>query len=351
LVYTSEYGQFGGKPYGAIIGNFDFAYGNQDMVLLKDLASVATMSHAPFIAAAGPEMFGVDNFDKFSKLKDLKSEFEGSKYAKFRSFRDSEDARYVGLCMPRFLLRLPYGAKTVPAKSFKYEEDVSTDHQHYLWGNAAFAFASRLTDSFAKYRWCANITGPMGGGAIEDLPLHEYEAMGATQNKIPTEILIPDRRDFELAEEGFIPMCMRKDSDNAAFFSANSTQMAQKFGETPEGKDAEANFKLGLKLPYLFVISRLAHYIKVIQRENIGTWKGRNELQNELQKWIRQYISDMDNPQAGIIGKRPLRRAEIKVLDVEGDPGWYKVDMKIQPHFKYEGASFTLSLVGKLDKE
>ena len=349
--YTQEYGQFGGKPYGLMVGNYEFGPGPQDIKLLQDVASVATMAHAPFVTAADSAFFGLDSFSGLPNLKDLKAIFEGPQYVKWQSFRESEDARNVALVLPRFLLRLPYGQDTQPVKSFNYNEDVSNGNDNFLWGNAAFAFASRITDSFAKYRWCANIIGPQGGGAVEDLPMYQYEAMGELQTKIPTEILISERREFELAEEGFIALTMRKGSDNAAFFSANSVQKPKSFPKTKEGKQAELNYKLGTQLPYTFIIDRLAHYIKVIQRENIGTWKERGDLEKELNNWIRQYVADQDNPSPGVRSRRPLRQAEITVSDVEGDPGWYRVSLKVRPHFKYMGASFTLSLVGKLDKE
>ncbi len=350
-VYTAEYGQFGGQPYAVMIGNYEFGPGPQDIKLMQHVASVAAMAHAPFIGAVGPAMFGLDDFNGLPQLKDLKSIFEGPQYTKWQSFRESEDSRYVGLALPRFLLRLPYGPDTEPVKAFQYEEDVSKDHGDYLWGNAAFTFASRLTDSFAKYRWCANIIGPKGGGAVEDLPLHQYEAMGAIQTKIPTEVLISERREYELAEEGFIGLTMRKGSDNAAFFSANSVQKPKFFGISKEGKEAETNYKLGLQLPYMFVINRMAHYLKVIQRENIGTWKERGDLERELNTWISQYVVNMDNPAPEVRSRRPLRQAQVTVEDVEGEPGWYRVGLKVRPHFKYMGAFFTLSLVGKLDKE
>ena len=351
IVYTKEYGQFGGQPYGLLVGNYEFGPSAKDIKLLQHIASVATMAHAPFVAAASPEFFGLDSFTGLPNLKDLNSIFEMPQYAKWNSFRESEDARNVGLTLPRFLLRAPYGPDTNPVKNFNYKEDVSDGDSAFLWGNAAFAFASRVTDSFAKYRWCANIIGPQGGGAVEDLPIYQYEAMGELQTKIPTEVLISERKEFELAEQGFIALTMRKGSDNAAFFSANSVQKPKKFGNTPEGKQAELNYKLGTQLPYNFIVSRLAHYLKVIQRENIGTWKNRAELETELNRWISQYVSDQDNPSPGVRSRRPLRKAEIKVYDVEGEPGWYRVTLQVQPHFKYMGASFTLSLVGKLDKE
>lgn len=350
-LYTAEYGQFGGQPFGAVIANYEFGPGSQDIKLLQSVASVSAMGHAPFIAAAGASFFGVDSFEQLPNLKDLSSIFEGPQFAKWNGFRESEDARYVGLTLPHFLLRLPYGAETVPVKKFNYKEDVSTGGHDFLWGNAAFAFATRLTDSFADYRWCANVIGPQGGGTVSDLPIYTYESMGEMQNKIPAEVLISERREFELAEQGFIALTMRKNSDNAAFFSANSVQKPKFFGNSKEGKEAELNYKLSTQLPYMFVVNRLAHYIKVIQRENIGTWKERGDLEKELNIWIRQYVADMDNPAEGVRSRRPLRQAEITVSDVEGDPGWYRVDLKVRPHFKYMGASFTLSLVGKLDKK
>jgi type VI secretion system protein ImpC len=349
-VYTAEYGQFGGQPFGSIIGNYEFGPGTQDMKLLQSMASVAAMAHAPFIAAASPKFFGVDSYADLPNLKDLNAVFEGPQYAKWNAFRQSDDARFVGLTLPHFLLRVPYGIDTVPTRKFSYNEGVGEGNSDFLWGNAAFAFADRLSDSFAKYRWSANIIGPQGGGTVGDLPVYNYEAMGETQSKIPTEVLVSERREFELAEQGFIALTMRKNTDNAAFFSANSTQKPKFFGNTKEGKDAETNYKLGTQLPYIFVVSRLAHYIKVIQRENIGTWKERNDLEAELNNWIRQYVADMDNPTAGVRSRRPLRQAEVAVENVEGDPGWYRVGLRVRPHFKYMGASFTLSLVGKLDK-
>jgi len=348
--YTQEYGQFGGQPYGLMIGNYEFGPGAQDIKLLQHLASVATMAHAPFIASASPQFFGLNDFKGLPNLKDLKSIFEMPQYTKWQGFRESEDARNVGLTIPHFLLRTPYGPDTISTKSFNYKEEASAGDNAYLWGSAAFGFATRVADSFAKYRMCSNIIGPQGGGAIEDLPVYNYEAMGELQTKIPTEVLISERKEFELAEEGFTALTMRKGSDNAAFFSANSCQKPKTFGTTPEGKQAQLNYKLGTELPYNFVINRLAHYIKVLQRENIGTWKSRVDLESELNKWISQYVSDQENPSPGVRSRRPLRKAQIEVTNVEGEPGWYRVSLKVQPHFKYMGASFTLSLVGKLDK-
>ncbi len=350
-VYSNEYGVFGGKPIGLIVGNYDFGPGPQDVALLGKIASVSAMSHAPFVSATAPSMFGIDNWEKLPGLKDLKSLFEGPQYARWQAFRESEDSRYVGLCMPRFLLRLPYGANTVPVKAFNFEEDVVGQHDRYLWGNAAVALATRVADSFAKYRWCPNIIGPQAGGSVEDLPLHQYEAMGEIQTKIPTECQLTERREYELSEEGFIGLTFRKDSNQACFFSANSAQKAKYFGQSPAGREAETNYRLGTQLPYMFIMTRLSHYLKVLQREQIGSWKERADLERELNTWIGQYVADMDDPAPGVRSRRPLRKAAIKVEDVEGQPGWYRVNLKVRPHFKYMGAAFELSLVGKLDKE
>lgn len=350
-VYSNEYGVFGGKPIGLIVGNYDFGPGPQDIALMQKIASISAMAHAPFISAASTSMFGVDNWEKLPGLKDLKSLFEGPQYARWQAFRESEDSRYVGLCMPRFLLRLPYGSNTVPVKAFNFEEDVVGHHERYCWGNAAVALATRVADSFAKYRWAPNIIGPQAGGAVEDLPLHQYEAMGEIQTKIPTECQLTERREYELSEEGFIGLTFRKDSNQACFFSANSCQKAKYFGQSPAGREAETNYRLGTQLPYMFIMTRLSHYLKVLQREQIGSWKERSDLERELNTWIGQYVADMDDPAPGVRSRRPLRKAAIKVEDVEGQPGWYRVNLKVRPHFKYMGAAFELSLVGKLDKE
>jgi type VI secretion system protein ImpC len=350
LVYTAEYGQFGGKPYGALISNYEMGPGPQDVALLQKCASVAAMAHAPFFASAGPQFFGEKDFSRLPHMKDLKALFEGPQYAKWNSFRESEDARYVGLVMPRFLLRLPYGAETNPVRAISYEEQVIGKHDGYLWGNATFAMATRIADSFAKYRWCPNIIGPQAGGTVEDLPLHQYQAMGEIQTKIPTEIMLSERREYELSEEGFIGLTFRKDSDNACFFSANSVQKPKYFGQSEEGRSAELNYRLGTQLPYMFLVTRLAHYIKVLQREQIGSWKERGDLERELNQWVGQYTIDMDQVEEETRSRRPFRTAQVEVADVDGNPGWYRVGIKVRPHFKYMGADFTLSLVGKLDK-
>jgi type VI secretion system protein ImpC len=351
IVYSNEYGVFGGKPFGVMSMNYAFGPGAQDVDMMRKLTSVAAMAHCPIIANASAEFFGDSTFRSVPNLKDLKAIFEGPAYARWRGFRESEDARYLGLTMPRFMLRVPYGEKGIPVRAFNFEEDVVDHHERYLWGYASNALVSRITESFAKYRWAPNIIGPQAGGTVDALPLHVYEAMGETQTKVPTEIMLTERREYELSDEGFIGLTFRKDADNAAFFSANSVQKPKTFANTPEGKAAETNYRLGTQLPYMFVMTRLAHYLKVLQREQIGTWKERTTLEKELNTWIGQYVAEMDDPAPAVRSRRPLRQAEITVEDVPGQPGWYRCNLKVRPHFKYMGASFTLSLVGKLDKE
>jgi type VI secretion system protein ImpC len=346
-VYSAEYGTFGGHPYGALITGFEFGSGHEDIRLLQSLAAISAMAHAPLLANASPTFFGEESFDSLPRLRDLKSLFESPQYLRWRAFRDSEDARYVGLCMPKFLLRVPYDADHKPVKEFDFAEDVIDKHQNYLWGPASFALAARAAESFAAYRWCPNIIGPLAGGAVEDLPVHQYEAMGTLQTKLPVEIQLTERREYELSEEGFIGLTYRKGSDNAAFFSANSCQRAKEFAS----KDDELNFRLGTQLPYMFVITRLAHYIKVMQRENLGSWKTAQELRKELKKWLLQYTSSGPKVDQTTKSKRPFRAAEVLVDEVPGQAGWYRCELQVMPHFKYMGADFTLSLVGKLDKQ
>ncbi len=350
-IYTDEFGQAGGEPIGAMTANYEFGPGPRDVALMQKVSAVAAMAHCPFIAAAGPEMFGVDDYQELPKLKDLSSIFEGPQYTKWNSFRDTPDSRYFGLTMPRFLLRHPYDPDANPVKAFNYQEQVTDSHKKYLWGNASFAFATRLTDSFAKSRWTMNCTGPQSGGMVENLILHQYKTLEGISTKIPTEVLISDRREYELAEAGFIGLTMYKGTDKACFFSANSVQKPKTFADTAEGRRDQTNYKLGTRLPYMMMISRLAHYLKVIQRDNIQTWQSPTKMQTELNEWMRQYAADMDNPTEAVANRRPIRKFKIEVQEVEGEVGFYKIDMQVMPHIKFEGADFTLSLVGKLDKD
>jgi type VI secretion system protein ImpC len=350
VVYSAEYGTFGGHPYGALVTDFQFDAGHEDVRLLQQLASVSAMAHAPLLANASPRFFGEDTFESLPALRDLKSMFESPQYARWRSFRDSEDSRYVGLCAPRFMLRVPYDPDHKPVKEFDFAEDVVDKHDNYLWGPASFALAARAADSFARYRWSPNIIGPKAGGAVEDLPLHQYKAMGELQTKLPVEVQLTERREFEMAEEGFIGLVFRKGSDNAAFFSANSAQRAKSFPDTPEGHADEVNYRLGTQLPYIFIITRLAHYIKVIQRENLGSWKTAVDLKHEIKKWLLQYTSSGPKLDQHTMSQRPFRATNLEVEEVPGEVGWYRCRLEVTPHFKYMGADFTLSLVGKLEK-
>jgi type VI secretion system protein ImpC len=350
-VYSAGFGQFGGEPVASIIGNYAFGPSSPDIKLLSYVAAVGAMAHAPFVAAASADFFNLEGFQELPNLKEVKDIFEGPRHAKWRSLRESEDARYLALTLPRFLLRQPYHTQENPASSFVYEELIDGQHGNYLWGNTAYLMATRITDSFARYRWCPNIIGPQSGGTVDDLPVHRYESLGQLQAKIPTEVLISDRKEYELSEEGFIPLTMRKDSDNAAFFSANSLQRPKPFAKTLEGQLAQTNYKLGTQLPYLFIVNRLAHYLKVLQREQVGSWKERQDLESELNRWIKQYVADQENPSADVRSRRPLRAARIEVQDISGNPGWYQVALAVRPHFKYMGASFEISLVGRLDLE
>ncbi|MCA9692700.1 MAG: type VI secretion system contractile sheath large subunit [Nannocystaceae bacterium] len=349
LVYSDAYGTWGARPYGLVVGNYDFSSNARDVELLRQVAAVAAMAHAPFVSNAGPEFFGRASFEEVVRLRDLEGHFEGPEYAAWRSFRESDDARNVGLCLPRFLLRRPYDPETSSVRAFHFLEDATGHHDRYLWGHSSIAFATRVADSFARYRWCPNIIGPRSGGAVENLPLHVYREGGELTAKIPTEVLLTERRDFELSEQGFIPLVFKKGHDIACFFSANSTQRPRVFANNADGQAASLNYRLGTRLPYMFIINRLAHYIKAIQREQLGSAREQRELERDLNAWISQYVADMESPSAETRARRPLRQAKVTVEPIPGQPGLYRSHICVRPHFKYEGASFTLSLVGRID--
>ena len=346
-VYSDGLGTFGGTPVGAVIGNYEFGPGQRDIRLLRKMAAVSSMAHAPMVGGTSPSAFGVESYQELPNLKDISSVMEGAKFAAWRGFREEPDARYVGLALPRYLARPVHSRDAV--KKFVYDEDVSESHEHFLWGNMAFPFATRLTEAFAKNRWCANIIGPNSGGAVKGLPVYTYKDEGADVIKIPTEVKITLRREYELADAGFVPLTWRENSDNAAFFGANSAKKTKVFPDTPAGRTAATNDMLGTRLPYMFIVCRLAHYIKAIQVENIGKSISRSALENELKEWISQYVNPLENLNQVEMARKPLKAANIAVNDVEGRPGWYEVEMQVTPHFKYEGAYFTLSLVGKMD--
>jgi type VI secretion system protein ImpC len=346
-IYTAEYDQPGGEPFGAIVSNYSFGRGPVDLDLMQNVAKISAATHCPFIGSVGADFFGLKDISQLPAIPDLAAVFEQSEYAKWSAFRDSEDSRYVGLTVPRFLLRLPYGKETIPVKEFDFEEEVSGEqHDKYLWGNASFAFASRLTESFAKNGWCVNIRGPQAGGLVEDLPIHLYQSGGDTEVKVPTEILISDRREFEFAQQGLISLSFYKNKNYACFFSAQSTQRPAKYSTA----EATANSKLSANLPYLFLVSRLAHYLKVIQRENIGAAKEADDLHRELTAWIEKLVTKMPNPGAELKARCPLADAAIIVSANESNPGFYNVGMKVRPHFQIEGVNVDLSLVSQMPK-
>jgi type VI secretion system protein ImpC len=347
--YTAEYGQYGGQPFGIIIGAYEFDANQRDIKLLQYASNLGAMAHAPFISSVGASFFGLYRWADLANIRDLAGQLGLPQYAAWHNLRQNENSRYLALTLPGFLARRPYSQETNPVTAFNYNETALDAGTDFCWGNTAFVLASKMADSFAKYRWCANIIGPLGGGLVEDLPTLPYESMGPVQNRISTQVLISERREFELAGAGFISLAIRQGLGNAAFFSASTVLKPKTFSQGEGGQEATLNYRISTQLPYMMIINRLAHYIKVLQRENIGTWKDCETLTIELNKWINQYVTDMDNPAPAIRSKRPLHFARVEVYDVEGAPGWHQMNLKIRPHFKYMGASFTLSLLGKLD--
>lgn len=348
LVYVMQYGQFGGEPVGAILGNYEFTPRPRDMRLLAQVAGVAAMAHAPFISGAGRAFFGISAWEELPNISDLHYVFEMSQFAHWRAFRESGDARYVGLTLPRFLLRPPYGPEAAGVESFRFVEDVEIP-ERFCWGNAVFALATRLVDSFCRFRWCVNIVGPEHG-VVEGLAACSYEAMGVIQRKIPTEVLVSEQREFELSEEGFVPLAMLKGRESAVFFSANSCQRPLHAGRD-DADGHVASFNLSLLLPNMFLVTRLAHYIKVIQREYIGSWKGAGELERELNAWLAQYVTTMTDPDEATRARHPFNLARVSVEEVDAEVGWYSVRLQLRPHARYMGMSFIISLEGKLEKE
>ena len=346
--YISEYDTPGGEPIGAIISNYEFGRNPQDIALLRNISRVSASAHMPFIGSVGPAFFGKDSMEEVAAIQDIANYLDRAEYIKWKGFRDSDDARYIGLTLPRFLARLPYGSDTVPVRSFNYEEQVKGgDHERYLWANASFAFAANMVRSFINNGWCVQIRGPQAGGLVEDLPIHMYDLGTGNQVKIPTEVLIPETREFEFANLGFIPMSFYKNRDYACFFSANSTQKPALY----ETKEATANSRINARLPYVFLLSRLAHYLKLIQRENIGTTKDRRMLELELNTWINTLVTEMTDPSDELQATHPLREAKVTVEDIEDNPGFFKVRLYARPHFQIEGLDVNLSLVSQMPKE
>jgi type VI secretion system protein ImpC len=345
-VYEEEYGMFGGAPFGALIGDYEFGKHPQDISLLEKISNVAAAAHAPFISAASPELLNLESFTQLDDPRDLAKIFETTEYAKWRSFRESEDSRYVGLCLPHILMRLPYGESTQPVEAFRFEEEVDgKDHRKYLWGNAAYAFATRLTESFAKYNWCASIRGVEGGGLVEGLPTHTFKTDdGDIALKCPTEIAITDRREKELSDLGFIPLVHCKGTDYAAFFGAQSAQKAKKY----DSDAANANARLATQLQYIMAVSRFAHYLKAMMRDKIGSFMSRKNAEDFLNQWIAHYILLDDDASPEAKAQRPLREARIDVSEIPGKPGCYRAVAFLRPHYQLDELTVSLRLVADL---
>jgi type VI secretion system protein ImpC len=345
-IYEEEYGTLGGNPFGALIGDYEFGRHPQDIALLEKMSGVAATSHAPFIAAATPAMFNFESFTELAGPRDLEKIFDNEAYLKWNMFRKSDDARYVGLCMPHVLGRLPYGKDTVPIEEFDYEENVDgRDHSKYLWVNASFAFAARLTDAFARHEWCAAIRGVEGGGLVEGLPAHSFITDdGDVATKCPTEIAITDRRENELAKLGFIPLSYYKGTDTAAFMGAQSTQKPQLYLDD----EANANSRLSTQLQYILACSRFAHFLKTMMRDKIGSFMSRDQCETFLNKWISHYVLLDDMAPQDLKAKFPLREARIEVSEIPGKPGAYTAIAFLRPHFQLEELAVSLRLVAKL---
>jgi len=345
-IYEEEYGTFGGAAYGTFIGDYEFGNNPQDMSLLEKISEVAAASHAPFISAASPTMFNFESYNELSGPRDLAKIFQSVDYAKWKSFRESEDSRYVGLCMPHVLMRLPYGNANVPVESFNFEEDCDgTDSKKFLWGNAAYALGARLTDAFAKYHWTAAIRGVEGGGLVQGLPVHTFKTdEGDVALTCPTEIAITDRREKELADLGFIPLVHCKGTDYAAFFSTQTGNKPKKY----DTEAATANARLSSQLQYILAVSRFAHYLKSIMRDKVGSFMTRKNAEDFLNRWIANYVLLNDDAGQEMKAKYPLREARVDVVEIPGKPGAYRAVAYLKPHYQLDELSMSLRLVANL---
>ncbi len=345
-LYEEEYGTFGGAPYSALIGDFEFGNHPQDMALLENISQVAAAAHAPFFSAASAGMFGWDEFSEMSEVRDVSKIFDRTEYMKWRSFRESEDSRYVGLTLPHTLGREPYGAATKPTETFMFEENVDgTDHKKYLWTNAAYALGTRLTEAFSMYGWCVTIRGVEGGGLVDGLPTHTFETdEGEVAMKCPTEVAITDRREKEFADNGFIPLVHCKNTDYAAFFATQSANKPKKY----DTDEANANARLSSQLQYIMAVSRFAHYLKAMMRDKIGSFMSREEAETFLNRWIKNYVLDNDTASQRAKAERPLREARVDVAEVPGKPGVYRAVAYLRPHFQLDELNVSLRLVADL---
>ena len=346
-VYEEEYGQFGGEPFGCLVADYYFDQTPPDVELLGEIARVSSAAHTPFIAGTSPTVMQMASWQELANPRDLTKIFTTPEYASWRSLRESEDSRYIGLAMPRFLARLPYGAKTNPVEEFDFEEETgAADHSKFTWANSAYAMAVNINRSFKLYGWCSRIRGVESGGALEGLPVHTFPTDdGGVDMKCPTEIAISDRRENELAKNGFMPLIHRKNSDFAAFIGAQSLHKPAEYDDP----DATANANLGARLPYLFACCRFAHYLKCIVRDKIGSFKERADMQRWLQNWIMNYVDgDPAHSTETTKAQKPLAAAEVVVDEVEGNPGWYTSKFYLRPHYQLEGLTVSLRLVSKL---
>ena len=346
-LYEEEYGQLGGEPFGCIVADYYFDHGATDVETLTELAKTAAAAHAPVLTSASPTLFQMETWQELGNPRDVANIFTTPEYAAWRSLRESEDSRYIGLALPRFLARRPYGAKSDPVDEFDFEEDASgPDISKYTWSNAAYAMATNVTRSFKLYGWCSRIRGIESGGAVERLPTHSFPTDdGGIDMTCPTEIGITDRREAELAKAGFMPLVHKKNSDLAAFIGAQSLHQPAQYDDP----DATANAALAARLPYLFATCRFAHYLKCIVRDKVGSFKGPDDMRSWLSDWLTQYVegapehaSDEDK------ARRPLADAEVTVAEDEGNPGYYKADFYLRPHYQLEGLTVSLRLVSKL---
>ena len=345
-VYEEEYGVFGGSPFGALIGDYEFGRRPEDIELLEQVSHVAAAAHAPFIAGTAPDMLNLPDWRTLDAPRDLAKIFDTTEYAKWKSFRQSEDSRYVSLCLPRVLGRLPYGKDTKPVEDFNYEEHVDgSDHTKYLWMNAAYALGARMTSSFSSFGMCVAMRGVEGGGLVQGLPVHNYHTdSGDVTMKCPTEVPITDRREKELADLGFAPLVHCKDTDYAAFFSVQSAQKPKLY----DTDAANANARLSTQIPYLMACSRFAHYLKAMMRDKIGSFMSRTDAEQFLNRWITKYVVPDDTASMEAKARAPLREARIDVSEIPGKPGAYRAVAFLRPHFQLEELTVSLRLVADL---
>jgi type VI secretion system protein ImpC len=347
-VYEEEFGVFGGEPFGALLGDYEFGNGSEDVEFLERMSQVAAAAHAPFISAASPDLLNLENFKQLDQPRDLGKVFDTTEYARWKSFRLSEDSRYVCLTLPHVLMRLPYGKETKSIEAFNYEEGVTgADHSKYLWGNAAYALGARITTAFAKYGWCAAIRGVEGGGLVESLPTHVFRTeQGDVAIKCPTETIITDRREKELADLGLAALVHCKGTDYAAFFSVQTCQKPRLYNTD----EANANARLSAQLPYMMAVSRFAHYLKAMMRDKVGSFASRKSVEIFLNNWITNYVTEDDTASHEVKAKYPLREARVEVVDVPGKPGVFKAVAFLRPHYQLDELSVSLRLVAELPK-